>query len=103
MTAQLIAQPRTLSAGTHAHLLFRLSREGRPVADLEPYLGAMGHCVIISQDTQTYLHVHPEQLFTPGPDSRGGPDVPALTFTPAASPALSRVAFSTPLFASWRA
>ena len=40
---------------------------------LEPYMGAMGHCAIISQDTGTFLHCHPEQLYPPTPDTRGGP------------------------------
>ena len=75
MTAELVCQPRTLSAGTHAMLLFRLSDRGQPVTDLEPYMGAMGHCAIISQDTDQFLHCHPEQLFPPHRDSRGGPDV----------------------------
>jgi hypothetical protein len=35
----------------------------------------MGHCVIISEDTQQFLHSHPEQLFPPRPDAVGGPDV----------------------------
>jgi hypothetical protein len=42
----------------------------------------MGHCVIISQDTQTYLHCHPEQLLAPTPTARGGPDVPFHTIFP---------------------
>ena len=75
ITAELIPQPRTLAAGIHAQLLFRLSRNGQPVTDLEPYLRAMGHCVGILQDTQTYMHCHPEQLYTPTADTRGGPAV----------------------------
>ena len=30
-----------------------------PVTDLEPYLGAMGHLVILSADGQRYVHAHP--------------------------------------------
>jgi uncharacterized membrane protein len=70
---ELISQPRKLTAQRPATFLFRLSRDGKPMIDLEPYIGAMGHCVIISQDAQLYLHSHPEQL-TPIP-SRGGPEV----------------------------
>ncbi len=75
MTAELVCQPRVPTAGTHTMLLFRLSDHGRPVTDLEPYMGAMGHCAIISADTSGFLHCHPEQLFPPTPDGRGGPDV----------------------------
>ena len=63
---QLVPQPRTIYAGLHTELLFRLSDAvGQPVSDLQPYLGAMGHCVAISEDTTLYLHSHPEQLHTP--------------------------------------
>jgi uncharacterized membrane protein len=75
LTAQLICQPRAPTAGTHAMLMFRLMDRGQPVTDLETYMGAMGHCAIISQDTQTFLHCHPEQLYPCGPDSRGGPTI----------------------------
>ncbi len=32
---------------------------GAPITDLEPYLGAMGHLVIISSDGFNYVHAHP--------------------------------------------
>ena len=34
--------------------------EGRAVTDLEPYLGAMAHFVVISEDATKFLHVHAE-------------------------------------------
>lgn len=34
-------------------------RTGTPVGDLQPYLGALAHFVIISQDTKEFLHAHP--------------------------------------------
>jgi hypothetical protein len=76
MTADLFFQPRSPAAGIETDFLIRLTKDGRPVNDLQPYLGAMAHCIIISQDTQSFLHCHPEQLISPGPDARGGPDVP---------------------------
>lgn len=33
--------------------------DGTPVKDLQPYLGAMGHLVIISADGLEYVHAHP--------------------------------------------
>ena len=74
MTAELVRQPRTLTAGTHAMLLFRLSDHGQPVTDVEPFMNAMGHCAVVSEDGRTLLHSHPEQLGTPTADARGGPD-----------------------------
>ena len=40
-------------------LTFTLSKNGVPVTDLQPFLGAGGHCVILSEDTRNYLHSHP--------------------------------------------
>jgi hypothetical protein len=79
----MILQPRALVAERESQLAFRLERDGRPVTDLSPYIGAMGHCVIISEDTQTYLHSHPEQ-FTPPllPGAQGGPEVSFHTVFP---------------------
>lgn len=34
-------------------------KTGRPAADLEPYLGAMAHFVILSEDSKDFLHAHP--------------------------------------------
>jgi hypothetical protein len=82
MTAELVFQPRTPTAGLHTNFVFRLTKDGRPMNDLEPYIGAMGHCVIISADTGTYLHCHPEQLQTPTPADRGGPDISFHTIFP---------------------
>ena len=33
--------------------------DGKAVGDLQPYLGAMGHLVIISADGREYVHAHP--------------------------------------------
>jgi uncharacterized membrane protein len=82
MTAELICQPRTLTAGTHSLLLFHLADRGQPVIDLQPYMGAMGHCAIVSEDTQSFLHCHPEQVYPTHPDSRGGPDIAFHTAFP---------------------
>lgn len=37
---------------------FTVTRDGRPVG-LEPYLGALGHLVVIRVDDLSYQHVHP--------------------------------------------
>src|SRR5258708_16192297 len=42
-------------------LTFVLSENGKPVTNLQPYLGAGGHCVILSEDGRDYLHSHPLQ------------------------------------------
>lgn len=51
---------------------------GRPVSDLEPYLAAFGHTLVVSEDTLEYVHAHPvEQLPEQSSGITGGPD---LTF-----------------------
>ncbi|HVU51710.1 MAG TPA: DUF2231 domain-containing protein [Polyangia bacterium] len=84
VTAELRFQPRTPVAGLESHFLVRFSEDGAPVTDLEPYLGAMAHGVFLSQDSDVFLHCHPEQLASPDPNARGGPDVPFATFFPRA-------------------
>lgn len=62
-------------AGEAAELALAVSQDGRPVDDLEPYLGAFGHLVAIRSGDLGYLHVHPLGDEPPGPAVRGGPDV----------------------------
>jgi hypothetical protein len=56
----MMPMPMELVAGQDAMLHFQV-RDGsaKPINDLEPYLGAMGHAVILSSDTRVYLHAHP--------------------------------------------
>lgn len=38
---------------------------GAPLAELEPYLGAMAHLVMIHEDAATYVHAHPLEEANP--------------------------------------
>jgi hypothetical protein len=49
-------------------LSLQLKKEGQPVKDLDNYLGALAHVVIISEDTKEYLHVHPLETKERGPE-----------------------------------
>jgi hypothetical protein len=40
-------------------LTLSVSRDGKPVTDLQPYLGAYGHLVVLRASDLAYLHVHP--------------------------------------------
>lgn len=48
--------------GNSQTITFRLKdlQTGEPVKNLEPYLGAMGHLVVIQAATKAYIHAHPE-------------------------------------------
>ena len=48
-----------LRAGEEGDLDFTVPRDGRPVAAIEPYLGARGHLVALREGDLAYLHVHP--------------------------------------------
>jgi hypothetical protein len=60
-----------LVAGQESELTVTVTRDGEPVSDLDPYLGALGHLVAIRDGDLAYLHVHPRGE-TEGP---GGPEV----------------------------
>lgn len=53
--------PTTFKAGESVVLNFTLkdAKTKTPIKTLQPYLGAMGHCVIIDQSCTEYLHSHP--------------------------------------------
>ncbi|KFG01666.1 hypothetical protein IQ62_05855 [Streptomyces scabiei] len=63
-----------LRPGAASELKLKVSRDGRPVTDLQPYLGAYGHLVALRSGDLAYLHVHPNG--EPG-DGRtaSGPDI----------------------------
>lgn len=66
---QVTLDIETLRAGQENTLTFSFKDAvtGKPVQDMEPYLGAAGHVVIISSDLKQYLHVHPKEGQTAGP------------------------------------
>lgn len=49
------AQPKSQSEFTYT---LSVSRNGQPVTDLEPYLGALGHSVILKEGTLDFIHTH---------------------------------------------
>lgn len=47
------------TAGESSELTLSVSRDGKLVTDLQPYLGAYGHLVALRAADLDYLHVHP--------------------------------------------
>ena len=63
-------------AGRTVKLQFQLTDGGAPVTDLEPYLAAWGHTLVLSEDALEYVHAHPlEYLPVDAKDITGGPTV----------------------------
>lgn len=48
-----------LAPGAEATVRFEVLDGERPVTDLEPYMGAMGHLAVVSADATRYVHAHP--------------------------------------------
>lgn len=72
-----------LRPGAANELTLRVSKNGTPVRDLQPYLGAYGHLVALRSGDLAYLHVHPNG--EPGDGkTRPGPGVSFTATTPSA-------------------
>jgi hypothetical protein len=78
ITADLSFEPPLLTAGQFGHLQYTLSdsKTGEPVTDLQPYLGAFGHTLILSEDLVDAVHSHPSEWLTDEVSQKlGGPRV----------------------------
>lgn len=66
-----------LQPGKSGELKLNVSRNGKPVTDLQPYLGAYGHLVALRSGDLAYLHVHPNGEPGDGTTEPG----PGISFT----------------------
>lgn len=57
-----------LVPGQASKLTLSVAKDGKPVTDLQPYLGAFGHLVALRSGDLAYLHVHPEESTKAGPE-----------------------------------
>lgn len=48
-----------VTPGSTTDVTFSVTQDGKPVTDLQPYLGAYGHLVALRAADLGYLHVHP--------------------------------------------
>jgi hypothetical protein len=83
----LTIDPREPVAGKKLTLKYQITdlKSGEAVRDLEPYLDAWGHTLILSEDARDYVHSHPVQLIPDGVDRtgmRGGPEISFEAFVP---------------------
>ncbi|KRB73130.1 hypothetical protein ASE01_20375 [Nocardioides sp. Root190] len=72
-----------LTAGADAKLTLSVTKDGTPVTDLQPYLGAYGHLVALRDGDLAYLHVHPDGEPDDG-TTKPGPDVVFYAAVPSA-------------------
>jgi hypothetical protein len=84
---ELTLNPAEPVGGRPATLKYHLTDEktGEPVRDLQPYLGAWGHTLILSEDVSDYIHSHPTETIPDAEDRTkifGGPDVSFDAFLP---------------------
>ena len=84
--------PSTLKSSQDAELVFRLTDAsgGAPLNDIEPYLAAPAHLVVLSEASLDYLHMHPLGDISEDPAKltamRFGPNISfAATFPKAGS------------------
>jgi hypothetical protein len=64
-----------LVVGRPAQGILELTRGGKPLAALEPVMGAYAHIVGISEDWTTIAHVHPMGTEPTQASDRGGPSI----------------------------
>jgi hypothetical protein len=72
-----------LVPGRSSSLTATVTKDGRDVTDLQPYLGAYGHLVALRGGDLGYLHVHPDGEPGDGRTS-AGPAVPFFAEVPSA-------------------
>ena len=69
-----VAVEGALVAGEPSPLTMQITRNGRPVTTLQPYLGAFGHLVALREGDLAFLHVHPDGG-APEPGQTSGPEI----------------------------
>ena len=67
----ILNERATILGGEEVDLLFRFTdaKTDAPITDLEKYLGAFGHLVILSEDMTEYVHAHPREESQPDPNA----------------------------------
>ncbi|WP_334622356.1 hypothetical protein [Micromonospora sp. CPCC 206061] len=71
-----IAVHGDLRAGHTSRLTLTVSKAGVAVTDLQPYLGAYGHLVALRDGDLGFLHIHPHESTSAGPQVSFDVEVP---------------------------
>lgn len=59
-----LKRPATIQAGSETPFTFSVKKDGKPVQNLEQYLGALAHGIILRQDSLDFIHAHAENGMT---------------------------------------
>ena len=63
--------PEHIKAGEETTLGYFIKKDGKPVADLEPYLAALMHLAVIKTDLKNFIHAHGEAPGSPSAHPAG--------------------------------
>jgi Heavy metal binding domain len=76
ITATLSFDPAHPVSGQYTHLNLYLTdtTTGRPITDLQTYLGQFSHMLLMSEDLQCYVHSHPINIVVEQEDGIGVPE-----------------------------
>jgi hypothetical protein len=76
---EVVNERALILGGEEVDFIFRFTdaKTDTPIVDLEKYLGAFGHLVVLSEDMTEYVHAHPREETQPDLNApeRGGPEV----------------------------
>jgi hypothetical protein len=78
MRIRLKTMPARLKKGD-AMLHFELTRDGKPVTNITPFMGAMGHVIAMGKDGAPFLHIHPMETAGDGHAGHGAPAAAAYS------------------------
>jgi hypothetical protein len=75
ITASVAYDPPQFGVGLYGHMTYHLTdtATGKPITDLQTYLGAFGHTLIMSEDMAEYVHSHPLDIIAKPDDDGGAP------------------------------
>lgn len=54
-----LSSDQALVSGKEVMLTFGLKQDGKPIIDLQEYLGALGHSIVLREDNLDFIHAHP--------------------------------------------
>ena len=78
VSVELMIEPGKLVAGEEADvpIHFEDQKTGEPVKNLQRYLGAFGHAMMLSEDMTEHVHAHPQEMLEGTTITEGGgPDL----------------------------